>query len=524
MPKKKAPARKSVPKPPKKKKPVKTAPEARPYVHSDAQHPIPPDVGTQPLFKQKKAPATFRHTPSIGLKPRGDTSAPPNLEWDGQNPARETGEALIREILEADDLAQAKAAASKLKAMSQPFLNWVGKAERLSFDVPTLPLFVHERLSTKAIIETLKSHRKDKGVEVLDLFGDPQRPIADQVLRAYEHGPWTNRMILGDSLVVMNSLLQYEGLGGKVQMIYMDPPYGVKFGSNFQPFVRKRDVSHGDDEDMTREPEMVKAYRDTWERGTHSYLSYLRDRLIVSNRLLHRSGSVFVQISDDNLHLVRGVLDEVFGAQNFVSVIIFRKKSMPLGSSTVESMSDFILWYARDRECLKVHQLYRRLEVDDDSHWSWLELPDGSRRKLTRDERNSPHRLPVGGKRFQLISLYPPTYAESAVFDVEVDGEIFRPRPGACWITGPAGFERLKAQRRLMKEGHVLRYVLYEDDFPYTKLTSLWNDTQGARDKLYVVETDEKTIQRCMLMSTDPGDLVLDPTCGGGTTALTFPP
>src|SRR5205814_7353791 len=201
----------------------------------------------------------------------------PSLEWDSQNPARERGEQLIGEVLVAKTLDEAKAAASKLKAMSKPFLNWAGKAERLSFDVPTLPLFVHERLSTKAILETLKGHERDRQME-LQLFADPQLPLHRQ-LEAYEHrGGWTNRLILGDSLVVMNSLLEYEGLGGQVQMIYIDPPYGVKFGSNFQPFVRRRDVKNNDDKDMTREPEMVKAYRDTWELGLHSYLTYLRDR------------------------------------------------------------------------------------------------------------------------------------------------------------------------------------------------------------------------------------------------------
>ncbi len=275
---------------PVKRKRSATPPDAKSYKHPEADSPMRPDVGTQAQFKKKKAPVTFRHTPSLGLAPRSDSSLPPNLEWDGQNAAREEGEALIAQILKAKTLEEAKAAGLKLKAMSAPFLNWVGKAERLSFDVPTLPLFVHERLSTKAIIDTLKSHRKDKGVEqssMFEMFGDPQHSISDQILRAYEHrDQWINRMILGDSLVVMNSLLQYEGLGGQVQMIYMDPPYGVKFGSNFQPFVRKRDVMHGDDGDMTREPEVVKACRDTWEFGLHSYIAYLRDRLLHCRDLL----------------------------------------------------------------------------------------------------------------------------------------------------------------------------------------------------------------------------------------------
>jgi adenine-specific DNA-methyltransferase len=215
-------------------------------------------------------------------------------------------------------------AVEHLKRFGRPFLDWAGKAERLSFDIPTLPLFVHERLSTKAIVETLVSHKTDKQTDLWDLFGDPRHSVADQVLRAYEYpDKWVNRLILGDSLVVMNSLLHYERLGGQVQMIYIDPPYGVKFRSNFQPFVRKRDVSHGDDEDLTREPEMVKAYRDTWELGLHSYLTYMRDRLLLARELLTPSGSVFVQISDENLHHVRELMDEVFGPENFAGQVSF---------------------------------------------------------------------------------------------------------------------------------------------------------------------------------------------------------
>ena len=273
-----------------------TAPRYEAFEHPEAQSPMRPDVGTQAAFKKKKPPVTYRY----------DSSLSPSLDWDGQNPAREQGEAQIARIDELSrrltllDPEQDRAefrriagelrdAAARLKALSRPFLNWAGKAERLSFDVPTLPLFVHERLSTQGIIETLGGHKKDTLTQgtMFDLFGDPQHSIADQLTRAYEFKDgWVNRMILGDSLVVMNSLLHFENLGGQVQMIYMDPPYGIRFGSNFQPFVRKRDVTHGDDEDMTREPEMVQAYRDTWEIGLHSYLTYLRDRLISARELL----------------------------------------------------------------------------------------------------------------------------------------------------------------------------------------------------------------------------------------------
>jgi adenine-specific DNA-methyltransferase len=301
---------------PSKIKPPKTKP-AKNYKHPESESPMRPEVGTQAQFKKKLPPKTYRY----------DSSLSPALDWDGKNPAREQGETLIQQTLDAKTLEEAKAAVSKLKAMSKPFLNWAGKAERLSFDVPTLPLFIHERLSTKAILETLKGHRFDRNQETMfDLWGDPQHSVTDQVLRAYEYqDKWVNRMILGDSLVVMNSLLHYEGLGGQVQMIYIDPPYGVRFGSNFQPFVRKRDVSHGVDEDMTREPEMVQAYRDTWEFGPHSYLTYLRDRVLLARELLHPTGSLFMQISEENAHHVREMLDEVFGADCRVCMIPFVK-------------------------------------------------------------------------------------------------------------------------------------------------------------------------------------------------------
>src|SRR6266851_280389 len=352
--------------------PVKRAPKsktAETYQHPEADSPMRPEVGTQAQFKKKKPPVRYRY----------DSSLSPDLEWDGQNPARETGEALIEEIADCGfriaelskqpssperdkEVASLKAqivnAQSRLRLISGPFLNWSGKAERLSFDVPTLPLFIHERLSTKAIIETLTGHRRDKQQTMFELFGDPQHSVADQVLRAYEYpDKWVNRLVLGDSLVVMNSLLHYEGLGGQVQMIYIDPPYGVKFGSNFQPFVRKRDVSHNDDEDLTREPEMVQAYRDTWELGLHSYLTYLRDRLLLARELLNSTGSVFVQIGDENLHIVRCLMEEVFGSDNFVSEISFRKTgSAP--SDFIPNIADHILWYAKSKEQMKYRPLF----------------------------------------------------------------------------------------------------------------------------------------------------------------------
>jgi adenine-specific DNA-methyltransferase len=476
-----------------------------------------PDVGTQAQFRKRKAPRTYRY----------DSSLSPSLEWD-DNPARERGEELIARILEAETLEDARAAAEELARLSRPFLNWAGKAERLSFDVPTLPLFVHERLSTKAILETLSGHERDRQME-LQLFADPQLPLHQQ-LEAYEHkGGWVNRMILGDSLVVMNSLLEYEGLGGQVQMIYVDPPYGVKFGSNFQPFVRKRDVKDGSDDDFTREPEMVKAYRDTWELGLHSYLSYLRDRLLVARELLTPSGSVFVQIGDENIDSVRLVLDELFGPENFVALITFKKTS---GSTTdvLPGAADYVVWYARDRERLRFQQLYRTRVVGGQGGgaYTMVQEADGTRRRMTAEEVRDTRLLPPGSRpyRLQILTSQGQGRAKgegaASWFPVEIDGRTFRPSMQARWKTNEVGMERLIASARVAVSGNGLSYVRFHDDFPAFPLNNFWDDTQSGSgmEKVYAVQTNTKIIERCMMMTTAPGDLVLDPTCGSGTTAF----
>jgi adenine-specific DNA-methyltransferase len=415
-------------------------------------------------------------------------------------------------------------AVDQLKRLGRPFLNWAGKAERLSFDVPTLPLFVHERLSTMAIVETLKGHTKEaRGPQLgmFELFGDPQRPIADQVLKAYEYrDKWVNRMILGDSLVVMNSLLHYEGLGGQVQMIYIDPPYGVKFGSNFQPFVRKRDVDHNDDEDMTREPETVKAYRDTWELGLHSYLTYMRDRLLLARELLHPTGSVFVQIGGENLHHVRELMGEIFGENNFITVINFVTANAQTGT-LLEDNCDYLLQYGRDKSVTKhrVPFLPKTELKGGQVAYRFVELLDGVRRPMTKQERANTDLLPSGARIFRadkLMSSHPP-----GSFPVEFEGESYTPKKG-YWSTGEKGMDRLKAARRLIAVGETLSYVRFIDDFPAFPIGSQWTDTITSgftSDKVYAVQTNTKVIQRCLLMTTDPGDLVLDPTCGSGTTA-----
>jgi adenine-specific DNA-methyltransferase len=512
-----------------------TTKPAKSYKHPESESPMRPEIGTQAQFKKKLPPKKYRY----------DDSLSPVLEWDGQNPARERGEARIAkaeaELAEArkklngkpetkeaaGHVAAAQAAIRELKAMSKPFLNWAGKAERLSLDVPTLPLFIHERLSTKAILDTLKGHRFDRDqTTMFDLFGDPQHSITDQVLRAYEHkDKWVNRMILGDSLVVMNSLLRYESLGGQVQMIYIDPPYGVKFGSNFQPFVRKREVSHNDDEDMTREPEMVQAYRDTWEFGIHSYLTYLRDRLLLTRELLTASGSVFVQISDENQHSVRQVLDEVFGADNFCGVITVKKTtgagSPSIGTEVLPATTDFLLWYARNIEQVKYRQLYLPRLGEGWVNYDYVREPDGTHRRMTGEERESWSSLPPGSSVYRRDNLTSASSVGEASAPFEYKGNFYYPGGGG-WKTSKEGLKRLSQLERLEAYGKTLSYRRFASDFPWSRLTNLWDDTVTggyAEQRFYVVQTNAKIVHRCILMATDPGDLVLDPTCGSGTTA-----
>jgi adenine-specific DNA-methyltransferase len=377
-------------------------------------------------------------------------------------------------------------------------------------------------LSTQAILDTLTAHKRDRQADLFDLFSDPKRSVVDQVLRAYEHrDKWVNRMVLGDSLVAMTSLLQYEGMGGQVQMIYIDPPYGVKFGSNFQPFVRKRDVKDGDDADLTREPEMVQAYRDTWELGLHSYLTYLRDRLLVARDLLTPSGSVFVQISDENLHHVRELMDEVFGSENLVAVITFAKTSGQR-SNLLAQTADFILWYSRTIDGVKYRAPFTPKLPDgvEAEPYNWIDLPDGTRRRMSAAERADPDALPSGARRFQPTTLT--SQNPGSRYSVSIGGAEYVAGGSQWWKTDQARMSKLIERDRVVPVGRTLRYVRYIDDFAAMPLSASWTDTGVAgfaADKLYVVQTSTKVIQRCILMTTDPGDLVLDPTCGSGTTA-----
>ncbi|MCA3229508.1 MAG: site-specific DNA-methyltransferase [Burkholderiales bacterium] len=508
------------------KKTAATESQTTDYQHAQ-QATQRPDVGVQDQFNTRKPPKTYRY----------DSSLDPCLSWD-ENRDRDLAEWLLGLVQRCATVGEAavftapqvwagggvqvqslKAAADLLQALSQPFLNWTGKAERHQISVPTVPLFVHERHSTKAILEGIK-HRKAKGT-TYDLFGDGGGLDVTDKLDAYEHkGPWQNRMILGDSLQVMNSMLEFEGLGGQVQMVFIDPPYGVKFGSNFQPFVRKRDVMHGADDEMTREPEMVKAYRDTWELGLHSYLTYLRDRLMLAKELLTETGSLFVQISDENLHHARELMDEVFGQQNFVSLIQFAKTSGLEAASSLSAACDYLIWYAKDAKQVTYKSLWETKSASGASGYSHIKLPDGSSRRMTADEIDGRLPLPEGARVFTLSDLTKP--GPGSRYEIDFEGRKFS--PGARWWgTTPEAMKKLIAAGRITVVGNTLRFIRYLDDFAVSGLNNLWSDTGIAgfsSDKLYVVQTSPKVIQRCMLMCTEPGDLVLDPTCGSGTTAF----
>jgi adenine-specific DNA-methyltransferase len=403
-----------------------------------------------------------------------------------------------------------------------PQLVWSGKRERAEVIVPAPSIHVHEELSAEKIIGSVRRQRTQQPLFDIDQL-DPAKAV-----EFYRHElNWSNRMILGDSLTVMTSLLERERLGGKVQCIYFDPPYGVNYKSNFQPSVSTTDVSE-DDSGLSREPEMIQAYRDTWELGVHSYLSYLRDRLVAARELLTDSGSVFVQISDDHAHLVRVLLDEVFGAHNFVSQISFLKTSSSTGRN-LGTVTDYLIWYARDIEHVKYRQLYRPRELADPGAkpYNKLLLSDGQVRPLSESERYGLEELPEGARVFRLDNLRSQSIGRkkgpgaASWFEVELNGQTYTPGPTSRWKTNEEGMERLRAAGRLRASGSSLNYVRFVDDFSGVALTNSWSDTivSGFADsKRYVVQTSPN-IARCLAMATDPGDLVLDPTCGGGTTA-----
>lgn len=456
-----------------------------------------------------------------------DPHIDPALQFDSQ---RATIENLIDEALASGDKDRMQAALEQLKRMQSPYLNWAGKAERTSFDVDTVSLHVHERIDPATILAAVQKRLKDaKGktgstsnLIQPDLFHAPfeNLPLRDAIDFYKHERDWSNRLIAGDSLLVMNSLLQKEGMAGQVQMIYLDPPYGIKYGSNFQPFVNKRDVKDRKDEDLTQEPEMIKAFRDTWELGIHSYLTYLRDRLLLAKELLHESGSVFVQISDENVHHVRELMDGIFGTKSFVSQINFQKTG-GIEAKLLSSTVDYIIWYTKNKTQTKFNRLYQFRSAGDTSldRYDQLLRIDGSTRRLTRTELLNGIEEKGIGRKYQLAPLYSDG-ASSSPQVFEFNGYAYEPRADAHWKTTVEGLYRLANVGRIEKMGSVIRYRRFVDDFPVIPISDRWESMQIGVQRTYVVQTAISVIERCLLMTTDPGDLVLDPTCGSGTTAF----
>ncbi len=414
-----------------------------------------------------------------------------------------------------------------------PELFWLNKYgnddrdELMSVDIRSL--YRHEHIAPETLIRSLYKVTEEKNPQldlfnINELFGNAlDKDELEKVSQYYKHNDgWTNRLIQGDSHLVMASLLEREGMAGQIQTIYFDPPYGIKYGGNWQIKLNNRDVKDGSDEMLSGEPEQIKAFRDTWEFGIHSYLTYLRDRLLVAKELLTESGSCFLQIGIENIHLVRSLMDEVFGSENFVNLITIRKTSFS-SSGTLPAISDYLIWYAKDIQKIKYRNLYQDKPLPvGDPNFRFVELKDGIRRKMTTEERENPDKIPDGASIFRYDNVLSPG---SSSYDdtLEFNGEKFTPGNKNHWKTNLEGMKRLIQLKKIDKFGNQLAQIRYFNDFPFASLDNIWNDTGTGGfgdDKYYVVQTTIKTIQRCLLMTTDPGDLVLDPTCGSGTTAF----
>lgn len=419
--------------------------------------------------------------------------------------------------------------ASEFERGRDPELIWKNKygnddrEELLKVDIRSL--YRHEHISPELLIQQLYKvkENKDQQMDLFRMFGNNfEMEELEKPTSYYTHQDgWSNRLIQGDSLLVMTSLLEREGMAGKVQTIYMDPPYGIKYGSNWQMKLNNRTMTSGEkDDELSSEPEQIKAFRDTWELGIHSYLSYLRDRLLVAQQLLSDRGSIFLQISEVNLHLVRNVLDEVFGSENFVSVITVIKRS-PQPDVVLPAIADYILWYARKKENVKFNQLYLEKTIGEEgaSGYDYVIYPDGSNRKAKPEEIQNPSSLPKGAEFFAKGDLTSSHFYNSPPF--EFNGKIFDTGK-RYWSTSIKGLKKLADLKRIVDNGKSISYVRKFNDFPIRLIGNVWTDTNSGfmANKVYVVQTLNKVIERCLLMTTDPGDLVLDPTCGSGTTAF----
>lgn len=498
-----------------------------------------------------------KNNPEVGMvKPENDPARPksvwhydphldPVLQFD---PARAKIEKLIESALKSREESKMRGALEELKRLQQPYLTWTGKAEGTSFEVDAVSLHVHERIDPASILSSVRKRAKEgkKPGNFLqpDLYAAPfeNLPLRDAIdFYRHERG-WANRLIAGDALLVMNSLIQRESMAGQVQMIYIDPPYGISYGSNFQPFTnRKPNLRTDREEDLTQEPETIKAFRDTWELGIHSYLTYLRDRLILCKDLLHETGSLFIQISDENHHLIRDLAGEVFDVKNVVVSIPVKKKGSQKGG-LLEPVNDYLVWIAKDKSKIKYRQLFVKRETDEEitDDFSNVELPNGIVTSLARLEKTD--HMEAGSYRTNLALLsknHPgskifkadpstggnPGRSQARVYKfrgIEFDPGIAR---GLGWKAaaetdyGLSGMDRLAATGRLHIGSKQLAVRRYPDDFGLKAISNWWDGFGGASDPIYVVQTNEKIIERCLLMTTDPGDLVFDPTCGSGTTA-----
>ena len=490
--------------------------------HNEATRRNIPTAEMESFFRREEdaAPRAPKHYPRARPLAEGETRTPeepsqPELIWNG---AKITiTEAQMNELAETGAL-----------TLSDAQLVWRGKDRQdwsdLVVNVP--PLYIQEKIHPKAIIDDLKrrtAEKREAESDTPDLFADFNGVTPEQRAEFYQHDQhWSNRMILGDSLQVMASLAERESLKGKVQCIYFDPPYGIKFNSNWQVSTQSRDVKDGKQTDISREPEQVKAFRDTWKDSIHSYLTYLRDRLTVMRDLLNESGSVFVQIGDENVHRVRAVMDEIFGVDNLVSQIVFRKTTGK-GSQFIDGTYDTILWYCKDISFLKYRSQYERRVSEEDQNAPFIDLPDGTRRQQTKLEVSGTAALPDGARIFRanpITNQRPPQGDD--LRELSFEGKTFRPGSGT-FRTDKNGMDRLLKARRLISLGKTLRFVRFGDDFPYSPINNIWDDTRqsGFGDpKIYIVQTVKRVIERCILMASDPGDLVLDPTCGAGTTAF----
>ena len=429
-------------------------------------------------------------------------------------------------VMRQEELAPVRLSLQKRDPDLDPQLVWRGKYDgddTLTVQAP--PLYIQEKIHPKSLIQDLMRQTQSgrpRPQQQMSLFADFNgiAPDADKT-DFYQHDQnWTNRMILGDSLQVMASLSEREGLRGKVQCIYMDPPYGIRFNSNFQWSTTSRDVKDGKADNMTREPEQVRAFRDTWKDGIHSYLSYLRDRLILARDLLTDSGSIFVQIGDENVHRVRMLMDEIFGEDNYISTIVYRTTG-GFSSNTLSRIGDYILWYARNKNYIKCNILFTSKDYSEDKNYKMLDTDIAAYRCLTEDEQKKLSF--IDEKKVWRIDNLTGQGSSKIECPFSVNGIIYTPPSNTHWKPNyPMGMERLRKAARLIGGGKTLSYKRMFCDFGVKPINNSWMDTGVSgfsSDKVYVVQTLPDVIQRCILMATDPGDLVLDPTCGSGTTA-----